>query len=172
MISRHRISATRWRTKDPKAWAKPPESGDLCPAIRVDEDRFLRYRLAVETILAVKVSFLYVGRHNQEKKGPIALPWSLCIFVRQLISRIRPPCLCRHACVLAGLCWELGDEVGFFFQGILHTLFVILCSRRGGYIADWPERISNTPTLCLQTCSIDLVLVYYATVLGKGSMAP
>ena len=49
---------------------KPPESGDLCPAIRVDEDGFLRYRLAVETILAVKVSFLYVGRHNQEKKDP------------------------------------------------------------------------------------------------------
>ncbi|EJK53788.1 hypothetical protein THAOC_26699, partial [Thalassiosira oceanica] len=49
---------------------KPPESGELCPAIRVDEDGFLRYRLAVETILAVKVSFLYVGRHNQEKKGP------------------------------------------------------------------------------------------------------
>ena len=49
---------------------KPPESGDLCPAIGVDEDGFLRYRLAVETILAVKVSFLYVGRHNQEKKGP------------------------------------------------------------------------------------------------------
>ncbi|EJK56774.1 hypothetical protein THAOC_23270 [Thalassiosira oceanica] len=34
---------------------KPPESGELCPAIRVDEDGFLRYRLAVETILAVKV---------------------------------------------------------------------------------------------------------------------
>ncbi|EJK51575.1 hypothetical protein THAOC_29240 [Thalassiosira oceanica] len=31
---------------------KPPESGELCPAIRVDEDGFLRYRLAVETILA------------------------------------------------------------------------------------------------------------------------
>ncbi|EJK55109.1 hypothetical protein THAOC_25195 [Thalassiosira oceanica] len=37
---------------------KPPESGELCPAIRVDEDGFLRYRLAVETILAVKVSYL------------------------------------------------------------------------------------------------------------------
>ena len=35
---------------------KPPESGELCPAaIRVDEDGFLRYRLAVGTILAVKV---------------------------------------------------------------------------------------------------------------------
>ena len=37
---------------------KPPESGDLCPAIRVDEDGFLRYRLAVETILAGKVIIL------------------------------------------------------------------------------------------------------------------
>ncbi|EJK61451.1 hypothetical protein THAOC_18061, partial [Thalassiosira oceanica] len=33
----------------------PPESGYLSPPTRVDEDGFLRYRLAVGTILAVKV---------------------------------------------------------------------------------------------------------------------
>ncbi|EJK47729.1 hypothetical protein THAOC_33533, partial [Thalassiosira oceanica] len=36
----------------------PPESGDLSPPTRVDKDGFLRYRLAVGTILAVKVSIL------------------------------------------------------------------------------------------------------------------
>ena len=67
---------------------KPPESGDLCPAICVDEDGFLRYRLAVETILAVKVSFLYVGRHNQEKKGPKTAGGSACMtdIARLIIS--------------------------------------------------------------------------------------
>ncbi|EJK46008.1 hypothetical protein THAOC_35350 [Thalassiosira oceanica] len=34
---------------------KPPESGDLSPPTRVDEDGFLRCRLAVGTILAVEV---------------------------------------------------------------------------------------------------------------------
>lgn len=99
-----------------------------------------------------------------------AMLWSLVhLFINSLAAFTHRVFVGMLVCLL---CWELGDEVGFFFQGILHTLFVILCSRRGGYIADWPERISNTPTLCLQTCSIDLVLVYYATVLGKGSMAP
>ena len=37
---------------------KPPESGDLGPPTGVDEDGFLRYRLAVGTILAVEVGIL------------------------------------------------------------------------------------------------------------------
>ncbi|EJK52824.1 hypothetical protein THAOC_27867 [Thalassiosira oceanica] len=49
---------------------KAPESGELSPPTRVGKDGFLLYRLAVGTILAVKVSFLYGRRHNQEKKGP------------------------------------------------------------------------------------------------------
>ncbi|EJK56659.1 hypothetical protein THAOC_23413, partial [Thalassiosira oceanica] len=36
----------------------PPESGDLSPPTRVGKDGFLRYRLAVGTILAVKVIIL------------------------------------------------------------------------------------------------------------------
>ncbi|EJK54356.1 hypothetical protein THAOC_26024, partial [Thalassiosira oceanica] len=50
---------------------KAPESGELSPPTRVGKDGFLLYRLAVGTILAVKVSFLYGRRHNQEKKGPM-----------------------------------------------------------------------------------------------------
>ncbi|EJK43938.1 hypothetical protein THAOC_37570, partial [Thalassiosira oceanica] len=37
---------------------KPPESGDLSPPTRVDEDGFLRCRLAVGTILAVEVGIV------------------------------------------------------------------------------------------------------------------
>ena len=37
---------------------KPPESWDLSPPTRVDGDGFLRYRLAVGTILAVEVGIL------------------------------------------------------------------------------------------------------------------
>ncbi|EJK69217.1 hypothetical protein THAOC_09543, partial [Thalassiosira oceanica] len=37
---------------------KPPESGDLSPPTRVDEDGFLHCRLAVGTILAVEVGIV------------------------------------------------------------------------------------------------------------------
>ncbi|EJK59890.1 hypothetical protein THAOC_19836 [Thalassiosira oceanica] len=37
---------------------KPPESGDLSPPTRVDEDGFLRCRLSVGTILAVEVGIV------------------------------------------------------------------------------------------------------------------
>ena len=45
---------------------------------RVGEDGFLPYRLALATISAMKVSFLYVGWPSQEKKSPgnaETIPW-------------------------------------------------------------------------------------------------
>ncbi|EJK72829.1 hypothetical protein THAOC_05600, partial [Thalassiosira oceanica] len=48
---------------------KPPESGGLCPPTRVDEDGFLRYRLAVGTILAVKVIIpQYASKQYTERR--------------------------------------------------------------------------------------------------------
>ncbi|EJK48362.1 hypothetical protein THAOC_32851 [Thalassiosira oceanica] len=54
---------------------KPPESGDLSPPTRVDEDGFLRCRLAVGTILAVEVGIVrtvvaQLGKETPREKCP------------------------------------------------------------------------------------------------------
>ncbi|EJK54892.1 hypothetical protein THAOC_25441, partial [Thalassiosira oceanica] len=48
---------------------KPPKSGDLSPPTRVDEDGFLRCRLAVGTILAVEVG-IAVDKHHEHQHPP------------------------------------------------------------------------------------------------------